>query len=135
MKYLYPYECEKLHLSSPQELQAAIDGNRREGRRAGYGYDLSPGPTLIPTSHPHPHFNGLINKTFNGTSSGTFHLFLNYPVDCFLWDIFFTKISRGESLSTFWLMHSLILSQIYIAICWFDHLCGVFKMLLISSPY
>jgi hypothetical protein len=24
MKYLYPYECEKLQLSSPSELQAAI---------------------------------------------------------------------------------------------------------------
>jgi hypothetical protein len=24
MKYLYPYECEKLQLSSPGELQAAI---------------------------------------------------------------------------------------------------------------
>lgn len=69
MKYLYPYECEKLHLSSPQELQAAIDGNRREGRRSGYGYDLSPGPTLIPTAHPHPHFNGLMNGKFNGASS------------------------------------------------------------------
>ena len=31
MKYLYPYECEKLQLSSPGELQAAI-GN--EGERA-----------------------------------------------------------------------------------------------------
>ena len=31
MKYLYPYECAKLNMSSPQELQAAIDGNRREG--------------------------------------------------------------------------------------------------------
>ncbi|XP_052791466.1 AT-rich interactive domain-containing protein 3C-like isoform X2 [Mya arenaria] len=70
MKYLYPYECEKLHLSTPQELQAAIDGNRREGRRSGYGYDLSPGPTLIPTSHPHPHFNGLMNGKFNGTNAG-----------------------------------------------------------------
>ncbi|XP_052100778.1 protein dead ringer homolog isoform X9 [Mytilus californianus] len=34
MKYLYPYECEKLKLSSPQELQAAIDGNRREDRQS-----------------------------------------------------------------------------------------------------
>lgn len=40
MKYLYPYECEKRHLSTPAELQAAIDGNRREGRRSSYGqYD------------------------------------------------------------------------------------------------
>ena len=73
MKYLYPYECEKLHLSSPQELQAAIDGNRREGRRSGYGYDLSPGPTLIPTS-PHPAMlNGMMNGgKFTGVYSREF---------------------------------------------------------------
>ncbi|CAL8096728.1 unnamed protein product [Orchesella dallaii] len=44
MKYLYPYECETRRLSTPAELQAAIDGNRREGRRASY----SPyGPEMI----------------------------------------------------------------------------------------
>lgn len=37
MKYLYPYECEKKALSTQSELQAAIDGNRREGRRTSYG--------------------------------------------------------------------------------------------------
>uniref|UniRef100_A0A1B6DEC3 ARID domain-containing protein n=1 Tax=Clastoptera arizonana TaxID=38151 RepID=A0A1B6DEC3_9HEMI len=37
MKYLYPYECDKRRLSTPGELQAAIDGNRREGRRGSYG--------------------------------------------------------------------------------------------------
>lgn len=37
MKYLYPYECDKKNLSTPDELQAAIDGNRREGRRSSYG--------------------------------------------------------------------------------------------------
>ena len=43
MKYIYPYECEKLKLSSPAELQMAIDGNRREGRRPSYGgYDFPP---------------------------------------------------------------------------------------------
>ncbi|XP_037078650.1 protein dead ringer homolog, partial [Pollicipes pollicipes] len=36
MKYLYPQECQKENLSSPSDLQAAIDGNRREGRRGGY---------------------------------------------------------------------------------------------------
>lgn len=41
MKYLYPYECEKLKMSTPGELQAAIDGNRREGRRPVYGYDYA----------------------------------------------------------------------------------------------
>ncbi|KAG9509323.1 Lariat debranching enzyme, partial [Fragariocoptes setiger] len=36
MKYLYAYECEKKNLSQPDELQQAIDGNRREGRRSSY---------------------------------------------------------------------------------------------------
>lgn len=58
MKYLYPYECDKLKLSNPAELQAAIDGNRREGRRPGYGYDFSPIPTMIP---PSPQMNGMFN--------------------------------------------------------------------------
>ncbi|XP_044745847.1 protein dead ringer isoform X2 [Coccinella septempunctata] len=51
MKYLYPYECEKQNLSSPSELQAAIDGNRREGRRSGYSqYEVmsrSPNPNTL----------------------------------------------------------------------------------------
>ncbi|VDL91543.1 unnamed protein product [Schistocephalus solidus] len=44
MKYLYPYECEKLGLSTPSELQAAIDGNRREARRSSYSFEY---PMLI----------------------------------------------------------------------------------------
>lgn len=36
-KYLYPYECLKRNLSNPNELQAAIEGNKREGRRGSYG--------------------------------------------------------------------------------------------------
>uniref|UniRef100_A0A673A4Z9 AT-rich interactive domain-containing protein 3 n=1 Tax=Sphaeramia orbicularis TaxID=375764 RepID=A0A673A4Z9_9TELE len=47
MKYLYPFECEKKGLSSPVELQAAIDSNRREGRRPSYTntlYRYSPSP-------------------------------------------------------------------------------------------
>ncbi|KAL1512743.1 hypothetical protein ABEB36_002283 [Hypothenemus hampei] len=48
MKYLYPYECDKRHLSTPVELQAAIDGNRREGRRNSYTHfdtvNRSPNP-------------------------------------------------------------------------------------------
>lgn len=51
MKYLYPYECEKKRLSSPGELQAAIDGNRREGRRHSNSlYRFSPS-----TAPGHPH--------------------------------------------------------------------------------
>ena len=45
MKYLYPYECEREKLSNPAELQAAIDGNRREGRRPTYG-----SPSMYPTN-------------------------------------------------------------------------------------
>ncbi|XP_066557740.1 AT-rich interactive domain-containing protein 3B isoform X2 [Amia ocellicauda] len=51
MKYLYPYECEKKGLSSPVELQAAIDSNRREGRRPSYSTSLfrfSPTPAGSP---------------------------------------------------------------------------------------
>uniref|UniRef100_A0A671VKS5 AT-rich interactive domain-containing protein 3 n=1 Tax=Sparus aurata TaxID=8175 RepID=A0A671VKS5_SPAAU len=52
MKYLYPYECERRGFSSPGELQAAIDSNRREGRRQNYSstiFDYSPvgTPTLL----------------------------------------------------------------------------------------
>uniref|UniRef100_A0A8D0GQW8 AT-rich interactive domain-containing protein 3 n=1 Tax=Sphenodon punctatus TaxID=8508 RepID=A0A8D0GQW8_SPHPU len=51
MKYLYAYECEKKSLSSPAELQAAIDGNRREGRRPSYSSSLfSYSPTTGPPS-------------------------------------------------------------------------------------
>uniref|UniRef100_A0A8C8VFW7 AT-rich interactive domain-containing protein 3 n=1 Tax=Pelusios castaneus TaxID=367368 RepID=A0A8C8VFW7_9SAUR len=50
MKYLYPYECEKRALSSPGELQAAIDSNRREGRRQSFGTALfSYSPIGTPT--------------------------------------------------------------------------------------
>ncbi|NXB45406.1 ARI3B protein, partial [Leucopsar rothschildi] len=53
MKYLYAYECEKKSLSSPAELQAAIDGNRREGRRPSYSSSMfsfspsTPGPPSL----------------------------------------------------------------------------------------
>lgn len=52
MKYLYPYECEKRDFSSPRELQAAIDSNRREGRRQTFGtsslnYSPASTPTLL----------------------------------------------------------------------------------------
>ncbi|KAG7198141.1 hypothetical protein KM043_005560 [Ampulex compressa] len=55
MKYLYPYECEKRRLSTPAELQAAIDGNRREGRRSSYGAyagGAGTGDSLVPRN-PH----------------------------------------------------------------------------------
>ena len=74
MKYLYPYECEKLKLSSLSELQSAIDGNRREGRRPGYGYDFSPIPSMLNTPMT-PHMNGPLcpmptNRTMGLPSNG-----------------------------------------------------------------
>ncbi|XP_041829746.1 AT-rich interactive domain-containing protein 3B-like isoform X2 [Melanotaenia boesemani] len=64
MKYLYPYECERKGLSSPGELQAAIDSNRREGRRPSYSSSLfrfSPSPSTAPhiLSPPKMHLPGL----------------------------------------------------------------------------
>ncbi|XP_051916142.1 AT-rich interactive domain-containing protein 3B-like [Hippocampus zosterae] len=66
MKYLYPFECEKKGLSSPGELQAAIDSNRREGRRPSYTnslYRYSPSPN----SAPH---NLLSSPTMQTSTSG-----------------------------------------------------------------
>ncbi|XP_068615258.1 AT-rich interactive domain-containing protein 3A-like [Brachionichthys hirsutus] len=54
MKYLYPYECDKRRLSSPSELQAAIDSNRREGRRSTvFSYSPVGTPTLLPPPKMH----------------------------------------------------------------------------------
>ncbi|XP_059363033.1 AT-rich interactive domain-containing protein 3B-like [Carassius carassius] len=66
MKYLYPYECERKALSSPSELQAAIDSNRREGRRATYSNSLfrfSPSPGSAPhlLTPPKMHLSALGN--------------------------------------------------------------------------
>ncbi|KAM9460939.1 AT-rich interactive domain-containing protein 3A isoform 2-T3 [Clarias gariepinus] len=55
MKYLYPYECDKRGLSNPNELQAAIDSNRREGRRQGFGGSLfTYSPNGAPTMFSSP---------------------------------------------------------------------------------
>lgn len=73
MKYLYPFECDKKRLSSPVELQAAIDSNRREGRRPSYTnslYRYSPSPsstphTLLssPTVQTNPNGHNGLNKS------------------------------------------------------------------------
>ncbi|KAG7473451.1 hypothetical protein MATL_G00096030 [Megalops atlanticus] len=71
MKYLYPYECDKKGLSSPSELQAAIDSNRREGRRPSYSTSLfrfSPSPSAAPHILPPPkmHLSSLGGSTPSG---------------------------------------------------------------------
>lgn len=58
-KYLYDYECEKEGLSKPEDLQAAIEGNRREGRRSNANYSpYSLAPSLVAQKHHHHHLNG-----------------------------------------------------------------------------
>ena len=60
MKYLYPYECSKKKLSTPAELQSAIDGNRRDSRRSFGSFLSQPVPSdgthtynsLSPSSTP-----------------------------------------------------------------------------------
>ncbi|KAG5850842.1 hypothetical protein ANANG_G00086700 [Anguilla anguilla] len=62
MKYLYPYECDKRGLSNPNELQAAIDSNRREGRRQSFGSTLftySPNGTPTMLSSPKLSMSGM----------------------------------------------------------------------------
>ncbi|XP_028299079.1 AT-rich interactive domain-containing protein 3B-like isoform X2 [Gouania willdenowi] len=77
MKYLYPFECERKGLSSPGELQAAIDSNRREGRRPSYSSSLfrfSPSPSTAPhiLSPPKMHLSALgagTSAALNGLQS------------------------------------------------------------------
>lgn len=47
MKYLYPYEREKEALSTQEQLQTAIETNRRESRRNNYGYNAN-NDSLVP---------------------------------------------------------------------------------------
>ncbi|XP_076582439.1 AT-rich interactive domain-containing protein 3A isoform X2 [Chaetodon auriga] len=77
MKYLYPYECDKRGLSNPNELQAAIDSNRREGRRQSFGSSLftySPNgtPTMLSSPKLSAHSVGLTVGT-NGASLTPVH--------------------------------------------------------------
>ena len=82
MKYLYPYECDKEKLSAPDELQMAIDGNRREGRRSSYGQypDLAnspPPPSVLGRNHHFSNSNNglhasplsLVSRQINGHNS------------------------------------------------------------------
>ncbi|KRY55429.1 AT-rich interactive domain-containing protein cfi-1, partial [Trichinella britovi] len=66
MKYLYPYECEKERLSTMEELQAAIDGNRREGRRSSFNPFSQVSPTLLGR-----HLNGSLLSDEDRLSSST----------------------------------------------------------------
>jgi len=61
MKFLYRYECHKLGLSTPAELQVAIEGNKREGRRTSYYGDI--GQIQSPSS------NGTANNGHQANSS------------------------------------------------------------------
>uniref|UniRef100_A0A672IRW8 AT-rich interactive domain-containing protein 3 n=1 Tax=Salarias fasciatus TaxID=181472 RepID=A0A672IRW8_SALFA len=69
MKYLYPFECDKKGLSSPGELQAAIDSNRREGRRPSYTSSLYR-YSSSPSSAPHPLLSSPTMQTKPATPNG-----------------------------------------------------------------
>ena len=82
MKYLYPYECSKKKLSTPAELQAAIDGNRRDSRRS-FGSFLSqtipsdgthaynsPSPTTTPPAFTTSSSPGITHRTSPGPGPG-----------------------------------------------------------------
>ncbi|KAM4745800.1 AT-rich interactive domain-containing protein 3A [Anableps anableps] len=76
MKYLYPYECEKRGLSSPGELQAAIDSNRRESRRQNYSsaifnYTATGTRTSLPTTKIQPHMAMLSHQSSYITQAPT----------------------------------------------------------------
>ena len=61
MKYLYPYECATKNLSTPDELQTAIEGNRREGRsKTNYAAYGAPPSSVPPASLPS---SGVIGDT------------------------------------------------------------------------
>ncbi|XP_068127330.1 AT-rich interactive domain-containing protein 3A [Hyperolius riggenbachi] len=73
MKYLYPYECEKRGLSNPNELQAAIDSNRREGRRQSFGgslftYSPSGAPSMLSSPKMQVSAMALGGTATNGSS-------------------------------------------------------------------
>uniref|UniRef100_A0A9J2P7T6 ARID domain-containing protein n=1 Tax=Ascaris lumbricoides TaxID=6252 RepID=A0A9J2P7T6_ASCLU len=63
-KFLYDYECEREGLSCPADLQQAIDGNRREGRR-----NTSNASTFTPMGYSIAHHstNTLLSKHLNGS--------------------------------------------------------------------
>ncbi|XP_067936550.1 AT-rich interactive domain-containing protein 3C-like [Watersipora subatra] len=86
MKYIYPYECEKYDFSKASELQAAIDGNRREGRRPGYGYEMSSPVTLPSFYNPqafpaaNPFFNSaMMNSPVANLLSNQLNGYMNAP--------------------------------------------------------
>ncbi|XP_040399272.1 AT-rich interactive domain-containing protein 3A-like [Cygnus olor] len=76
MKYLYPYECEKQALSLPGELQAAIDSNRREGRRQTFStvfFNYSPAGTLTLLGSPKMPLPALSISTHSCGQMGQVH--------------------------------------------------------------
>lgn len=108
MKYLYPYECSKKKLSSPAELQAAIDGNRRDSRRS-FGSFLSqavpsdgshpynsPSPTTTPPAFtPSNTSPGLPHRSSPGPSASNHDV--SYPLKFSLW--FITNNIRADLIS------------------------------------
>lgn len=72
-KYLYDYECDKMNLSTPADLTAAIEANKREGRR-------NPGPMMGSSSLSTGLGNGLM---MNGNPGPGGHGFPNWGMPFF----------------------------------------------------
>ncbi|KAE9550792.1 hypothetical protein FO519_005995 [Halicephalobus sp. NKZ332] len=72
-KYLYDYECDRMNLSTPSDLTAAIEANKREGRR-------NPGPMMGGNS-----LSGSLgtNLMMNGTPGPGHHGFPNWGMPFF----------------------------------------------------
>lgn len=73
MKYLYPYECVHEDLSQPSELQAAIEGNKREGRRVshpGFPTNLKPGEHLANSNNNNSTQHLLPIRIHNAATNG-----------------------------------------------------------------
>lgn len=91
MKYLYPYECDKRGLSNPNELQAAIDSNRREGRRQSFGSSLftySPNGTPTMLSSPKLSMSAMAMGVATNGASMTPIQKVKKGQQLFLWDFF-----------------------------------------------
>lgn len=104
MKYLYPYECDKRGLSNPNELQAAIDSNRREGRRQSFGSSLftySPNGTPTMLSSPKlPTASVGLTLGTNGASLTPIQKVKKGEI-CVFWPTLITKrqmINEGDAL-------------------------------------
>ena len=74
-KYLYPMECKLNNFSSTNDLQSAIEGNKREGRTSAGGYGPYSGMGLPFQNSPlPPSMGGMPQFSLMGTPPRPLHL-------------------------------------------------------------